>query len=126
MYLGGLMAGGWMKLKRASARSSRYCLVASSWFLVAGCGAMDTGALQAQSHWKTATVVQVASAERIDWQATHDCRVAGAGEHATARYAVLTYAYLRGQHSVIVPLSPNSPIKAGDAVRVQVDSCAAL
>ncbi len=87
---------------------------------------MDPNALQASARWKAAAVVQVAPADRIDWQATHDCRPARAGEPTAARYAVLTYAYLRGQHSVIVPLSPESPLKVGDTVRVQPDSCAAL
>lgn len=93
---------------------------------LAGCTTVYEGKYDMRAGWHTATIRSIGHSSEFNDPVFRDCREQMDGEaKARGRFALVTYTWSRSHRSRIVPISPDSPLKAGDPVYVNLQDCGA-
>ena len=121
---------------RACRRGWRLCAAATVAVTVAslmGCATVSESPYPLKEGWRVARIDAIGSASHIQQVTNEDCRTtATPAQHQAGQFALVSYwstvpsrKYPSGWFPRVVPLEAASPLRAGDAVYVNLLNCAA-
>lgn len=121
---------------RACRRGWRLCTAATLVVTVAslvGCATVSESPYPLKEGWRVARIDEIGSASDIQQVTSEDCRTtATPAQHQAGQFALVSYwstvpsrKYPSGWFPRVVPLEAASPLRAGDAVYVNLLNCAA-